>query len=290
LSDEPRYETFFEEGSIWKLLRGEDAYTMVDTYHVLRRVFGYKRHYANYGYWKDGIDTHEPGRELALHMGRALGLKKGQRLLEAGSGLGQAAVDICEHFELAGVTGLNPCTPQVNFANALSEWSGTGERVQHRVADACAEVETFPPGHFDHAMAQECIGHFPDPMRFLRGVHTMLPSGGRFAFTLVTSPKPPSRSVAAAQKLFFGVVPESGDHWAELITKAGFNVVQKDDITDIVFTPLFKYIRRTLKDDPKALQFQGPLGRIGMRALLTRSEAGVRTGTMGYELIVGEVP
>jgi len=285
----PQLQDFFINGSMWQLFRGENPYTFVETYELLRSVFGYQLYYVNYGYWKDGIKTEEPGRELTYFIGDALGLQPGDRVLEAGSGLGQASIDSCTRYDLSKVLGLNLCAPQVNFANALTTSQGLRDKIEHRICDACAEVDTFAKGDFDHAFAQECIGHFPDPLHYLKGVFNTLPSGGRMAITIVSSPKPPSKSLAYVENLFFGTVPKDGAHWENLFTQAGFKIVESKDITDMVFVPMFAAIRDRLKNDPKSMDFPW-MTNLGLKTLLNRTEKGIETQTMGYHFIVGEVP
>jgi len=290
MTDTPPFKDFFDEGSLWKLLRGENPYTFLNTYSILQQLFGYELPYANYGYWEQGLDTPEPGQKLTIHLGEALGISPGDRVLEAGSGLGQCAVDLCGHFEAEQVLGMNVCAPQVRYANALAAAAGLSDKIEHQEVDACAKVQSLEPGAFNHALAQECIGHFPDPLGFLTGVRKMLPSGGRMAFTLVTSPKPPPRPQAIAQKTFFGVVPHDGAHWAGLMEQAGFTDVRREDMTEVVFVPMFGFIRRKLREEPESFKVTGPAGRLALRAFLKVTEAGVRRGTMGYELLVGQAP
>jgi cyclopropane fatty-acyl-phospholipid synthase-like methyltransferase len=285
----PKLEEFFIKGSMWKLFRGANPYTFVETYRLLCSVFGYQLFYVNYGYWKDGIKTVEPGRELTYFIGDALGLKAGDKVLEAGSGLGQASIDSCSKYDLSKVLGLNLCDSQVNFANALTTAQNLREKIEHRICDACTEVDTFKKGDFDHAFAQECIGHFPDPLHYLKGVCKTLPSGGRMAITIVSSPKPPSKSLAYVENLFFGTVPKDGPHWENLFKEAGFNIVESKDITEMVFVPMFAAIRDRLKNDPKSMNFPW-MTNLGLKVLLNRTENGIKTKTMGYHFIVGEVP
>jgi len=288
-AEAPKLDDYFVEGSLWQLVRGANPYTFTDTYKVLRRIFGYELNYVNYGYWSDGVETDEPGRQLTYHLVNALDPKPGHRILEAGSGLGQAAIDCCEHYGLAQVVGLNMCEPQVQFANALAKHAGLADKVQHRVCDACEEVKTFEPGGFDHAFAQECIGHFPDPLAYLKGVRRVLAPGGRMAITIVTSPKPPGWGLSFVEKLFFGCVPENAEYWSDLFKEAGFGNVQSHDITDMVFVPLFQAIQSRLVEDPDSMEFRGPVGRMALRALLNQTQKGIQNQTMGYQLVVGEV-
>jgi len=284
----PRIADYFVDGNVWQLFRGANPYTFIDTYEVLRRVFGYKLNYVNYGYWPEGIETDEPGRQLTFQLAEALGLQSGQRLLEAGSGLGQASVDCAEQYCLSRVLGLNMCEPQVKFANALADHKGLTGTVEHKVCDACVEVDTFEPGAFDHAFAEECISHFPDPLSFLKGVRRVLSPGGRMAITVVTSPNAPGFGLAFVEKLFFGSVPLTQDYWSDLFEQAGFQNVQSKDITHMVFSPLFEAIRNRLAKDPDSMQFQGPMGRLALNAFLNNAEKGVETNTLGYSLIVGD--
>jgi SAM-dependent methyltransferase len=284
----PQYQEHFRAGSVFDLLRGVNAYELAGTYELTRGVFGYGLHYVNYGRWTEGQATAEPGRELTLHLGALLGLQQGDRLLEGGSGLGQAAADLAEHFQLAQVLGMNPCVPQAGFANALSAHRGLSGRVRHEVVDACAHVDTLEAASFDHGMAQECIGHFPDPERFLRGVYRALRPGGRFAFTRVSAPKPPGRVLASFQRFFFGVVPLGTDDWVGRMERAGFSSVQARDMTEEVFPPLFERCRARLGQQPELMGWAGPVSRGALLAFLSQCERGVRDGRMGYEVIWGE--
>jgi SAM-dependent methyltransferase len=286
--DGPQYADHFRVGSVWDLMRGVNAYDLAGTYELTRGVFGYGLHYVNYGRWTAGQATAEPGRELTLYLGEVLGLKDGDRLLEGGSGLGQAAADLAQHYKLARVLGMNPCAPQAGFANALAAHAGLDARVKHEIVDACAHVDTLAPGSFDHGMAQECIGHFPDPERFLKGVHQALRPGGRFAFTRVSAPTPPGRTLAAFQKFFFGVVPVNTDQWVVRMRDAGFVNVESRDMTAEVFPPLFERCRNRLRDEPGSMGWAGPISRRALLAFLNQCEAGVRDGRMGYEVVWGE--
>lgn len=282
----PTYDAFFERGTLWQQIRMRNPYEFSQTYHLLRAALGYQAHYVNYGYWVDGHQTVEPGRKLALLVGERMGLKPGNRLVEAGSGLGQAAVDLAKHFQLASVNGINPCVPQVNFANALAKHNEL-DHVRHHVGDACTMVSDFLP--FDHALALECIGHFPDGDAFLRAVLSGLPSGGRIGFTLVTSPKPPGAVTAAFEDAFFGVVPMSGADWVKRLEAAGFTDIRRDDITDVVLKPMIDVALDRMANDPEAgkLSF---MQRFSVGSFLKVSRSAVASGRMGYELLTGMKP
>ncbi len=286
----PDFNDYFRIGSAWEMWRNGNPYEFVQTYEVMKEAFGYDLQYVNFGYWPEGVSTVEAGREMSLLVGEALGLSEGDRLLEGGSGLGQAAVDLCEHFKLERTLGMNPCVPQVGYANELAKSYGFGDRIRHEVCDASKRVFELEPGTFTHGMAMECIGVFPDPDAFLRGMHQQLPSGGRMAFTVVTSPGTASKFQDWSGKLFFGVGTFPGQMWADRLEAAGFVDVQRRDITEEVLTPMLSVVRQRIESQPQILQQIGPLLRLAVLFIMGASERGLSKQRLGYELVWGTRP
>ena len=286
----PDFNDFFRTGSAWEMWRNENPYEFVQTYEVMKEAFGYDLQYVNFGYWPDGLTTVEAGREMSLLVGNALGLSKGDRLLEGGSGLGQAAIDLCKHFDLDRAVGMNPCVPQVEYANKLAQFYGFGDRIQHEVCDASKRIFEIEPGTFTHGMAMECIGVFPDPDAFLRGMYQQLPSGGRMAFTVVTSPGNASKFQDWSGKLFFGVGTLPGKRWAQRLEEAGFVEVQRQDITEEVLSPMLSVVRERIESQPEILHQIGPMLRLAVLFIMGASERGLAKKRLGYELIWGLRP
>jgi cyclopropane fatty-acyl-phospholipid synthase-like methyltransferase len=286
---EPRYEDYFDAGSLWKLYR-EGMYVCRETYEILRDVFQYRAHYVNYGYWPDGLETVEPGRQMAMLVGRELGLKAGDRLIDAGSGLGQASIDLCRAFDLAEVVGVNPCEPQVRFARALVESQGLSDRVRFEIEDACKFVVGAGERGFTHAMAIECITHFPDHYGFLETLRRELPSGGAVAFAVVTSSRPEQGVRKGLMKLFSGVKLESSAYWQGLLTRAGYADVHMVDITSRVIPPAVAYVRRRVEQEPGLVKRYGFATNLALRRFMATAEEGAKEGRLGYELHVGRVP
>lgn len=283
------YEDFFEAGSIRGLAQNREPYSFRETYQLMRQVFGYQLHYVNFGYWPDGIDTVEPAREMTLLMGRRLGLAAGERVMEAGSGLGQAACDLTQAFDLDRVQGLNINRPQASFANELAERTGLADRVTHTVADACEWPHEQPAESFDHALAQECIGHFPDPAAFLEGVRAALRPGGRFAMTVVTAPKPPPRAFTAVAGQAFHAKAHALEVWTARLEAAGLRMVSHDDLRQTVFGEMFGWLDRRMREQPDAMSFAPMPIRALFMQLLRATRAGVDGGWLGYDLLVAEV-
>lgn len=286
----PAYADHFRLGSLYRLWRTGHPYDFSQTYELMTRAFGYDAHYVNFGYWPEGAKTAEAGREMTWLMGQALGMPENGRLLEGGSGLGQTSVDLVERYRLSHAVGMNPCTTQVGFANALARHRGLGHLIHHRVCDATEEVHGLEAGSYDGAIAVECIGIFPEPRRFLEGVHRALRSGGRVCFTVVTTPRPAGWFQHNIGSLFFGTRARPPRWWTGALEDAGFQDVVETDITQDVFPPMIETVRKNLREEPGLLRRAGPVAGIAIKALIHNADRAVVDGTMAYEMFVAQKP
>jgi SAM-dependent methyltransferase len=230
----PDLESYFVRATLRHALRTRNPYDFIETYLILRDLFGYKAKYVNLGYWNEGFDTIEPGRQLTLELAGALGLSKGGRLLDVGSGLGQAAVDLCRYYDLERVVGINLNQRQVAFANALARSEELDNRICHIVGDASSDLGQFSDQRLTSIIAMECAGHFREPEAFLRAARAVLVPGGRIAISLnVATPK---LSLMQRGLLYaaFGFTPAPLDTWVTRLERAGFSDVRTRDLTDIV--------------------------------------------------------
>ena len=178
----------------------------------------------------------------------------------------------------------------MRFANDLASNSGCGEQINHRICDATKEVFKLEAGTYDHGIAMECIGIFPDPGRFLEGVAQSIRPGGRMVFTVVTCPKPSGKLQQKVSRLFFGTQARPPAYWSDVLTKAGFTNIQRTDITAEVFPPMLTTVKKNLAEKPELLRIAGPFVGTAIRLLIRQSERGVAAGTMAYEMFVAERP
>lgn len=286
----PDLTRHFERGSIAKLLARGHPYDFVETYETVRALYGYSAWYVNLGLWTDGARTVEAGRRLALRVAEPLGLAPGEHLVDAGSGLGQAALDLVERYALASVWGVNVNPRQVAFANDLARGTGRADRVHHDVADACSALEGRPRHSADGVLAIECIGHFADPMGFLRGVRHVLRPGRRIAFCLnvarTTLTALDRRLVAAT----FGFVPATLATWEERLADAGFASVETVDLTRDVTGALGPILTARLTcptEQVRALPWSTRFVVDTMQRFTTRA---VERGRVGYLLVSAVSP
>jgi SAM-dependent methyltransferase len=269
-------------------VRRRHPYDFIETYEVLRRIYGYERAYVNLGLWDDGDDTRDAGQRLALLVLGALELTAGATLVDAGAGLGQAAVDACERFELAQVIGINPNPRQVAFATELAARAGLETHVRHEIADACTALLELPAGSIDGVAAIECIGHFPTPDQFLAGAHHALRSGGRLAFCLNVAARPFGFWQRRSARMSYGFIPAPLERWTARLEAAGFTVLEARDLTDRVLGPMTRIVSARVRGDAgRGLSW---LTRTMMSWQLRSAGNAVSSGSLRYALVVAERP
>ncbi|MCK6549795.1 class I SAM-dependent methyltransferase [Myxococcota bacterium] len=286
----PDLTRHFERGSIAKLLARGHPYDFVETYETVRALYGYSAFYVNLGLWTDGAATVEPGRALALRVAEPLGLAPGEHLVDAGSGLGQAAIDLARHHALASVWGVNVSARQVGFANDLARSTGLADRVEHVVADACSALATRPAHGADGVLAIECIGHFADPMGFLRGARHVLRPGRRLAFCLNVARAPLAGLDRRLISATFGFVPETLATWRARLVDAGFTSIETVDLTRDVTGALGPILTERLTcptEQVRALPWSTRFVVKTMQRFTTRAVDG---GRVGYALVSAVSP
>ena len=230
----PPLSDHFERASVRRLLERGHPYDFIETYEVLEALYGYRAAYVNLGLWDDGLDTVEAGRRLAFWVLDQLDLPPGGRLVDAGCGLGQCAIDACERHALGSALGINPNVRQASYARALTAAAKRSDRIELDVADASTRLGDEPAESVDGVCAVECIGHFPDPDGFLRGANRCLRPGARIAFCLNVAGRPLGPVTRAVALASYGFVPSSLERWLDRLTAAGFSDVRTVDLTDSV--------------------------------------------------------
>ncbi len=129
------------------------------------------------GFWDVGTRNH---REAAVNANRVLaskvGLRPGERVLDAGCGAGGSAVWLARELG-ARVVGVNLSPSQIHRARRLAHSQGVSDRVSFGRQDFAAT--TFPNEGFDVVWAQESVCHVEDKEPFLREASRLLKPGGR---------------------------------------------------------------------------------------------------------------
>lgn len=150
------------------------------SWYDYRGVWMNKRNRAmHYGYWDEDTTNHgdsllNMNRELAAHAH----LKSGDRVLDAGCGVGGSSMWLAEEFQ-AQVVGITLSPFQRGKAQGYATERGLSGQVRFEVADYCDTG--FDSESFDIVWAQESVCYASNKADFLREAFRLLRPGGRIA-------------------------------------------------------------------------------------------------------------
>jgi ubiquinone/menaquinone biosynthesis C-methylase UbiE len=123
-------------------------------------------------------EFHIGGKASTIDLMRALSPTSEQHVLDVGCGLGGAARLAAATYGCR-VTGVDLTLDYVAAGRAISEWLGTGDRVQLHEADALALP--FPDATFDLAYMMHVGMNVPDKARLFTEIARVLRPGARLA-------------------------------------------------------------------------------------------------------------
>lgn len=176
--------------------------------------------YEHLGYWYDETDdttVEEAGKRLTRKVVDALGLRRGEHVLDAGCGVGAPAAQIAREFGVR-VTGITISQTEAEEAEKRVSAQGLFHRVRFQVRDFHALP--YSDDHFDAIMAMESLMHALDLNKVLSEFRRVLKPGGRVAISETTM----VHSSAEIPPLFRSRTPMTADAWLEVVANAGFVV------------------------------------------------------------------
>ena len=194
-------------------------------------------------YWYGEEDTtplREASRRITRKVAEALNLRPGDRVLDAGCGLGLPALDVAETTG-EDVTGVTVSHAEVDAATARAAAAWMQQRVHYQRADYMALP--FPDASFDAVLAMESLIHAPDLGRVLSELHRVLRPGGRVGLVDYTV-----ESEASAREVeeFFSALGLNNlltlPGWIARFAAAGFAVEEYTQCGPRVFGMGPKYI------------------------------------------------
>lgn len=208
------------------------------------------RNYAiHFGYWDD--NTHSHAQSL-LNMNRALaeqiGIQPGQRVLDAGCGVGGSSFWLAHTYDVA-VVGVTLVASQVARARQFAQEQGETQRVSFEQQDYAHT--TFPDASFDVVWAIESACHAPDKRAFVQEARRLLKPGGRLGmveYMRESRPLPTDADEELVHSWLSGwAIPDiaSAAEWTNWAQEAGFADIAVDDITSHVRPSLHRLYRMT---------------------------------------------
>lgn len=192
------------------------------------------------GYWYDDSDNatmEEASQRLTRKVLDALGLRRGEHLLEAGCGVGAPATQFAEEAG-ARVTGVTISAVEAEEAEKRVAELGLKHRVSIQRADYHALP--FPDGHFDALTAMESLMHSSDLDKALGEFHRVLRPGGRLAVTETVR----KDSDSYIPDMYRSRVPMTIEDWVRTLTAAGFVVEEYTQCGHRVFSSGARYVAR----------------------------------------------
>jgi ubiquinone/menaquinone biosynthesis C-methylase UbiE len=197
-------------------------------------------------YWYDRQDD-APLTEAVHRISRkvtdTLGLRAGERVLDAGCGPGETAVHLATTFDV-DVTGITVSDYEIEQGNRRAAAGDMGDRARFRYGDFMAL--SFPDNSFDAVLALESLQNAPDLAQVLGEFYRVLRPGGRLSFSDFSLESDKDRRVATFMStLKLGALPTLAE-WLELVRGAGFRVEEYTQCGPRVFGMKSKYLEEAM--------------------------------------------
>jgi tocopherol O-methyltransferase len=222
-----------------RALPDSPAPQVVEYYNHTRFDYRFLWHDRNnlafhFGYYEDGIDNHSRALENGNHvLANIAGIGAGQRVLDAGCGLGGSSLWLAGHRG-AHPVGITTVEHQVRMARVIAARRSLSDKVRFVQADYTATP--FADGSFDVVWAFESLCHAAEKAAFYREAARVLRPGGRL---VVAEYVRASRTCDSAAQLLFGewlegwAIPDlyTSDEHLTAASNAGFHDAKLRDYT-----------------------------------------------------------
>lgn len=219
----------------------------------------------HFGYWEKHTRSHAQSllamnRVLASH----LGIRSGQRILDAGCGVGGSAIWLAKTYDVE-IVGITPVASQVARAYRYAQEHGVADQVSFEQQDYTHTV--FPDASFDVVWAMESLCHAPEKRLVLAEARRLLRPGGRLGIVEYMRTRRPHASAGEAllhSWLSGWAIPDiaTAPEWLEWTQDVGLHNVQLVDITPNVRPSLRRLYWLAVLTWPVAF----PLYALGLRS------------------------
>lgn len=246
----------------------------------------------HFGYEQPGEKGHGESLLALNHvMAEHAVLQRGERVLDAGCGVGGTSLWLTEEYG-ADVVGINLVGEHVERARRYARERGLGGRVRFERADYTATG--FDADSFDVVWAQESACHAPDKAALCTEAARLLRPGGRLVMAeYVLCPGRPGADIAAWERGWEMTLLDEAA-WRSALADAGFVDVEFDDVTP--------RMRRSLRRLDRLCRALSPIAKV-LHVARIRTEAQQRNiagslamgralagGRWYYAIVTAEVP
>lgn len=138
--------------------------------------------WGSLGLWRDGDDDYAAACEaLALAVGQAAGVQRGDRVLSVACGAGDELLLWSQHFGAAQVLGVEHDPLLLRAAGRLT--AGQGGTTLRAGSGTELQALGLAPGSFDRVLCVDAAYHLQPRQAFLQGALRLLRPGGGLAYT-----------------------------------------------------------------------------------------------------------
>jgi ubiquinone/menaquinone biosynthesis C-methylase UbiE len=215
---------------------------------VYRILHGVK----HFGYFPEGqerLAIRKAQRLMVDQVADALALTPGMRVLDAGCGEGEAALQLARSRGVQMI-GVDLLPWNVRRARRRAKRLGLQERARFEVMDYCSL--DLPDGSVDAAYTLESLVHPPRPERALAELHRVLKPGGRlalFEYTLIAPEMMTPHQRSLAEYVVRGTGMEGLRQFTpgtlgRLLSDTGFHDVAERDLTPRILPMVHRFYRR----------------------------------------------
>lgn len=207
--------------------------------------------WGNLGLWDAATPDYAAAcTALADAVGRAAGIRPGDRVLSLACGAGDELLRWTGRFGAAQVTGIEADGPAAQAARQLAAASGSRASVTV-FARSALDLSFLPPASFERVVCVDAAYHLVPRDRLHAEVARVLRPGGRLAYTdLVLGDVPLRRGSRAVLRWIAGLCGLAADDLAtaatsvERLQAAGFTGVEVQHLDDAVLGGFCAFVKR----------------------------------------------
>lgn len=251
----------------------------------------------HYGLWQPGVRRLRHAIEAENRtVLRAAGVRPGERVLDAGCGVGGPAIYAARQAKCT-VLGITLVPAQTHAARVNAKRAGVADLVRFAVMDY--HQTGLKGSTFDAIWAIESVCYSPDGAAFAKEAFRLLRPGGRLVVAdgFATKEEFPSEERALMDRWLRGWALRSlqtKPRFEAHLNGAGFAGVRSDDVTELVLPSAWRLYLHSLYGLPAARIAEGLGGRSATQtrnAVAARAQwKAWRDGLASYEIVTAMRP
>lgn len=210
--------------------------------------------FMNYGLWEnEDNDLFTANTHLAKFIFektiKLLPPNKDVSILDVGCGYGVQDLSWSKLLsEESKITAVDISETQIASANETRQQQNISDKkLCYETCDAMKLTDKYSAEQFDAVISLESAFHYSDRPKFFKNVHSVLKNDGVFAISDIML----NNANGVFNNLFLKIfsdflhIPKQNligiNEWKQQLQKAGFNIVEYNDITSQTFSPYYKH-------------------------------------------------